>query len=130
MKNSPEEAEKSVEILENVEEDSVWVEDEDALIENAQQEVSSISSNSSSIAVLAGEEEDDIHPSDLLHFNMILSKGIASCYQSVTEARASNKQPHKYIGDSCTSQWRVLKVAKRNGQTISNFFNPVVSMQT
>ena len=89
-------------IEEYIEEACVWIgdDDDDELAENAQQNVSS---NSSSIAVLDSEEENDIHPSDSLHFSMIISKGIASWYQSVADARASNKRPHQYRGDSRTS---------------------------
>src|SRR6267154_3716536 len=124
------EAKGSGNIAEYIEEECIWVDDDDdELAENAQQDVRSISSNSSSIAVLDSEEENSTHQSDSLHFSMILSKGIASWYQSVANARASNKRPHQYRGDSRTSRWRASKVAQNNGQTIRNFFNPVVSMQ-
>jgi len=116
-------------ISEYIEEESIWTGDDES-VEDAQQDVWSISSDSLLIAVLDHEEENDIHLSDeLLHFSMILSKGAASWYQSVTDARASNKWPHQYRGDLRTSQWRALKVAKMNGQTIRHFFNPVVSME-
>jgi len=52
-----------------------------------------MSSDSSSIALLDGEEEDDTHTSNQLYFNMILSKGIADWYESVAEKMASNKWP-------------------------------------
>ena len=126
---TPEEAKGNGNISESIEGAPVWTDDDES-VENTQQDAWSISSNSSSIAVLDREEENDIHPSDSRHFSMVLSKGIASWYQSVTDARASNKRPHQYRGDSRTSQWRALKVAKTNGQTIRHFFNPVVSMQT
>jgi len=128
--HTPEEAKGSGNIAEYIEEECIWVDDDDdELAENAQQDVRSISSNSASIAVLDSEEENSTHQSDSLHFSMILSKGIASWYQSVANARASNKRPHQYRGDSRTSRWRASKVAQNNGQTIRNFFNPVVSMQ-
>jgi hypothetical protein len=127
---TPEEVKGNGNISEYIEEECIWLMMMMSQSENAQQDAWSISSNSSLIAVLDCEEENDIHPSDSLHFSMILSKGIASWYQSVADARASNKRPHQYRGDSRTSQWRALKVAKTNGQTIRHFFNPVVSMQT
>ena len=74
VKNSPDEVKKSREILENVE--GVGVGDNEKLIEHAQQEVLSISSDLSSIAVL--DDDEAMHPSDSLHFNIILSKGIAN----------------------------------------------------
>src|SRR5258706_2220660 len=123
---TPEEAKGNRNISESIEGECVWTDDDES-VENAQQDVWSISSNSSLIAVHDCKEENDIHPSDSHHFSMILSKGIASWYQLVTDARASNKQPHQYRGDLRTSQWRALKVAKQNGQTIRHFFNPVVS---
>src|SRR6266853_2179586 len=129
INHTPEEAKGSRNIAEYIKEECIWVDDDDELAENAQQDVQSISSNSSSIAVLDSEEENSTHQSDSLHFSMILSKGIASWYQSVANARASSKQPHQYRGDSRTSRWRASKVAQNNGQTIRNFFNPVVSTQ-
>ncbi len=126
---TPEEVKGNGKISEYIEEESIWTGDDES-VEDAQQDVWSISSDSLLIAVLDHEEENDIHLSDeLLHFSMILSKGAASWYQSVTDARASNKWPHQYRGDLRTSQWRALKVAKMNGQTIRHFFNPVVSME-
>ena len=109
-----------------IEEAIIWIsdDDDDRLSENAQQNVSS---SSSSIAILDGEEED---PSDALHFNNMLSKGIASWYRSVADARASNKQPRQYRGDLRTSRWRASKAAQENGQTIRDFFKPVVSTRT
>ena len=97
-----EEANGSRNIQEYIEEASGWIGDdeEDELAENAQQNVSS---SESSITILDSEEENDIDPSDSLHFNMILSTGIASWYQSVADARTSNKRPHQYRGDSRTS---------------------------
>jgi hypothetical protein len=77
---APEEAKESEKVSKKVEEDVTWVDDDDELINDAQQEVRSISSHSSSIAVLDGMEENDIYPSDSLHFNMMLSTGIASWY--------------------------------------------------
>ena len=127
---TPEEVTGSGNIAKYIEEACIWADgDDDELAENAQQEVWSISSDSSSVAVLDSEEEDNTHQSNLHHFSTILSKGLASWYQSVTDARASNKQPHQYRGDSHTSWWRASKVAQNNGQTIRSFFNPVVSMQ-
>ena len=83
-------------ISEYIEEESIWTGDDES-VEDAQQDVWSISSDSLLIAVLDHEEENDIHLSDeLLHFSMILSKGAASWYQSVADARASNKWPHQY----------------------------------
>src|SRR5258706_1925013 len=111
---TPEEVKGNRNISESIEGECVWTDDDES-VENAQQDVWSISSNSSLIAVHDCKEENDIHPSDSRHFSMILSKGIASWYQSVTDARASNKRPHQYRGDSRTSQWRALKVAKQNG---------------
>jgi len=52
-----------------------------------------MSSDSSSIILLDGEEEDNTYTSNQLYFNMILSKGIADWYESVTEKTASNKRP-------------------------------------
>ena len=126
---TPEQAKVNRNTSEYFEGECVWTDDDNS-VENAQQDVWSISSNSLSIAVHDCEEENDICPSDSHHFSMILSQGIASWYQSVTDAQASNKRPHQYRGDLRTSQWRALKVAKRNGQTIRHFFNPVVSIQT
>ena len=130
---APEEVEGSRNISESeyLEEECAWTdEDDDELAENAQQDVWSISSNSLSIPVLDGKEGNDTHPSDSLQFSMIPSQGIASWYRSVADARASSKRLHQYTGDSRTSRWRAKKVAQENGQTIRNFFNPVVSMQT
>ena len=127
---APEEAKGSRNINKCSEEACIWIDDDDddnELAEDAQQNVSS---NSSSIIIIDGEEESDIHPSDSLHYNMILSEGIASWYQSVVDARASNKRPRQYRGDSRTSRWRASKAAKKNGQTIRNFFDPVVSTHT
>jgi len=126
---APEEVKGNDNISEYIEGERVWTDDDES-VKNAQQDVWSISSNSSSIAVLDHEEENDTHQSISLHFYMRLSKGIASWYRSVADARASNKRPHQYRGDLRTSQWRASKAAKRNGQTIRQFFNPVVSMQT
>ena len=97
---APEEAKGSGNIDTCSEEACIWIGDDDddnELAEDAQQNVSS---NSLSIIIIDGEEESDIHPSDSLHYNMILSEGIASWYQSVADARASNKQPRQYRGDS------------------------------
>jgi hypothetical protein len=126
---TPEEVKGNENTSKYIEEECIW-NDDDESVESAQQDAWSISSNSSLIAVLDREEENDIDPSDSLQFSMALSKGIANWYQSVADARASNKRPHQYRGDLCTSRWRALKVAKTNGQTIRHFFNPVVSMQT
>jgi len=99
--HTPEEVKGSTNTSEYIKEACIWINnDDDELPENAQQDVSS---DSSSIAVLDSEEETDIHPSDSLHFSMVLSEGLASWYQSVANARASNKQPHQYRGDLHTS---------------------------
>ena len=87
-------------------------------------------SDSSSVALLDGEEEDDTHTSNQLYFNMVLSKGIADWYESVTEQMASNKWPRHYSGKSHTSKWRASQDTKRNGQTILDLFKPAVSTQT
>lgn len=79
---TPEEVKGCRNIKESIEEECGWIAD-DELAEHAQQDVSS---SSLLIAVLDSEEENDIHPSDLLHFSMILSKGISSWYQSTTNA--------------------------------------------
>ena len=73
---TPEEAKGSGNIDKCSEEACIWIggDDDDELAEDTQQNVSS---NSSSIIIVDGKEENDIHPSDLLHHNMILSKGIA-----------------------------------------------------
>ena len=76
---------------------------DDELVENAKQDAWSISS-SLSIAVLDGKKDNDIHPSKSLYFSMILSKGMASWYQSIAGARAS-----------CTSQWRASIAPEDSG---------------
>jgi len=86
---TPEEVKGNRNISKYIEGEFVWT-DDDELVENAQPDVWSISSNSSSIAVLDCEEENDIDPPDSLQFSMALSKGIASWYQFVADARASN----------------------------------------
>lgn len=123
-----EEAKVSTNSSEYIKEACIWIDDDDGqLPENTQQDVKS---NSSSIAVLDGKEETDIHPSDSLHFSTALSEGLAIWYQSVANVRASSKRPHQYRGDSRTSRWRASKLAHKNGQTIRNYFNPAVSTQT
>jgi len=99
--HTPEEVKGSTNTSEYIKEACIWIDDDDdELPENAQQDVSS---HSSSIAVLDSKEETNIHPSNLLHFSMVLSEGLASWYQSVTNARASNRWPHQYRGKLCTS---------------------------
>jgi len=126
---APEEAIKSKKPLEIVKKEGVWIEGGDEWIEDTQGEAWGMSSNSSSIVLLDGEE-DGTHTPNQLYFNMILSKGIADWYESVAEKTASNKRPRHYSGNSCTSKWRASQDAKRNGQTILDLFKPTVSTQT
>jgi len=84
---APEEAMKSKKPLEIVEKEGVWIEGDDAWIEDTQGEAWGMSSDSSSIVLLDGEEEDGTHTFNQLYFNMILSKGIADWYESVAEKR-------------------------------------------
>jgi len=65
---TPEEAKGNGNISESIEGAPVWTDDDES-VENTQQDAWSISSNSSSIAVLDREEENDIHPSDSRHFS-------------------------------------------------------------
>jgi len=127
---APEEAMKSKKSLEIVEKEGVWIKGNDEWIEDTQGEAWGMSSDSSSIVLLDGEEEDGTHTSNQHYFNMILSKGIADWYESVAEKTASNKRPRHYSGNSRTSKWRASQDAKRNGQTIMDLFKPAVSTQT
>ena len=99
---TPEEVKGNGNISKYIEGECVWTDDDES-VKNAQQDIWSISSSSSSIAVLDRKEENDINPLNSLQFSMALSKGTASWYQSITDARRSNERPHQYKGDSCTS---------------------------
>jgi len=112
---APEEVMKSKKPLEIVEKVGVWIERDDEWIEDTQGEAWGMSSDSSSIILLDGKEEDGTHTSNQLYFNMILSKGIADWYESVAEKTASNKWPRYYSGNSHMSKWRASQDAKRNG---------------
>jgi len=103
---APEEAKKSKKPLEIVEKEGVWIEGDDEWIEDTQREAWGMSSNSSSITLLDGKEEDDTYTSNQLYFNMVPSKGIANWYESVAEKMALNKRPRHYSGNSRTSKWR------------------------
>jgi len=109
---APEEAKKSKKPLKIVEKEGVWIEGDDEWIEDTQGEAWGMSSDSSSITLLDGEEEDDTYTSNQLYFNMVPSKGIADWYESVAEKMASNKRPRHYSGNSRTSKWRASQDAK------------------
>jgi hypothetical protein len=123
-------AKKSTNLLQNNEKEEVWIEYDDELLESAQEEAWSSSSESSSIVLLDDKEEDDSRSSDRLYFDMIHLKEVADWYKSVAEETASRKRPHHYLGNSRMTKWRASQNAKKNGQTILNFFKPTVSTQT
>jgi hypothetical protein len=123
---APEGVKKSGDLLENTEKEELWI--DEMSIENAQEEAWSTSSNSLSVVLLDGEE-DDSHPSNRQHLNMMLSKGMADWYQDAAEKKALSQRPCHYSGNSHMSKWRASKDAEKNGQTILDAFKHTVSPQ-
>ena len=123
---APREAMNHEKVLETLEKDVCDVDYQSGWNESDKEEVWCTSRDSSSIVCPDRGDEEEIHPCQSSHFNMVLFKGIENWQKLVDEKLASTKRPRHYLRTSSTTLWRARKDARKNGQTIENFFGPSV----
>jgi len=121
------EARNSENASETINEDKPWISNQEEWDENGIDEVSSMSSNSSSIVCLDRGDEEDIRPQRSAHFNMVLFTGLENWEKSVAEKTALTKRPRHYSRRSNSTCYRARVAAIKNGNTIDSIFKPVVS---
>ena len=120
------EAKNDKKVLEALEKDVCDVDDQGGRNEGDKEEVWCTSSDSSSIVCPDQGDEEEIRPSQSSHFNMVLFKGVENWQKLVDEKLASTKRPRHYLRTSSTTAWRAKKDAEKNGQTMENFYRPIV----